>query len=123
MVRQSLPNGKRVRASLEFEMSTVQSTVFDLDTMDRVTLVKQLPEPPKINSTAEALHFLGNDAKKLLEIIQKGIEVEQREQVKNDPNVPWMVEEESEDGKSTELSPFSGTPANEDKVNGLILSF
>ena len=101
----------------------VQSTVFDLDTMEKVTLVKPVPTFVPVTSTADALARLGNDAARFLKVINEGLESEIKESIKADINIPWMVEEESEDGKTVELTPFSGMPADETKVNGLILSF
>lgn len=101
----------------------VQDSVFDLDTMERVTLVKPVPDHVAVTSVADALARLGNDAAKLLKVIDEGLAAEEKVAVKLNTSIPWMVEEESEDGKSTVLVPFDGKPADEVKVNGLILSF
>ena len=97
--------------------NTVQDSVFDLDSMERVTLVKPVPEFVPVSSTNDALTRLGNDTARFLRVVNEGLESEEKANVKNDTSIPWQVEEE--DGT---LSPFEGTPANEIKVNGLILN-
>lgn len=94
----------------------IQNTVFDLDSMDEVTLVKTVHFTPA-TSVEAALAVVGNDSAKFLEIINEGLKNHTRETAKEDVSIPWMVEDE--EGNKT---PFTGAPADSAKVNGLILN-
>lgn len=99
------------------EQSPITRTIFNLDNMEEVTLVKDVPAFEPVESTQAALHRLGNDAKKFLQVINDGLMAAERESVVNDSSVPWM--EEDEEGNKTQ---FAGTPADGKKVKGLILT-
>lgn len=111
------------RRSQGFEMQPttakkekVTSSVFDLDSMDDVTLFKEIEFAP-VTNTADALARLGNDAAKFLEVINSGLRDHVRESAKSDSSIPWM--QEQEDGEPTT---FAGTPADSKAVNSLILT-
>lgn len=93
-----------------------QRGIFNLDTMDELTLVKVGSFEPATTSE-EALKRCGNDSAKLLAIINEGLEAEAGRAMVTDSSVPWQ--QEDEEGK---LSAFEGTPANMKMVNGLILN-
>ena len=93
-----------------------QRSVFALDTMDEVTLVKTA-DFKEVTTAKEALDRLGNDSAKFLEVINTGLEDMARKSLVGDSNIPWM--QEAEDGT---LSPFSGTVADQKQVNNLILT-
>jgi hypothetical protein len=93
-----------------------QKSVTDLDTFESVTLKKRGNFTP-VTSTQEALSRLGNNAEKFLQVINDGLEQEYGSSLINDPNSPWLVEDE--EGNFTE---FSGTPADDAKVNALVLN-
>jgi hypothetical protein len=95
----------------------ITRTIFNLDNMEEVTLVKNVPAFVPAQSTADALARLGNDAAKFLQVINDGLAEAERQNVISDSNVPWL--EEDEEGKQT---PFSGTPADGKKVKTLILN-
>lgn len=95
---------------------SVQSSVFDLDSMSTVTLKKSYEFKPVENSH-QALERLGNDTARLLAVINRGLQSFEDQAIKDNAEVPWQVEDE--DGK---LSPFSGTPADDKAVNALVLS-
>lgn len=94
----------------------VTSTVFDLDTMSEVTLIKNVAFAPVSNS-AEALARVGNDAGKFLAIINDGLRQHVRESAKSDNSIPWL--QENDEGETTE---FAGTPADSKAVNSLVLT-
>lgn len=94
----------------------LQQSVFDLETMDEVTLVKTVPFIPA-TSVEAALAVVGNDSAKFLEIVNEGLKNHTRETAKNDPSIPWNVEDEEGN-----LTPFTGSPADAKVVNNLILS-
>lgn len=95
---------------------TVQRTVFDLDTMSDVLLIKEVAFSPVTNAQ-EALHRLGNDSSKLLAVINEGLEAEARRSAVSDNSIPYV--QEDEEGNKT---PFAGTPADSKAVNSLVLT-
>ena len=100
---------------METQTLKVQRTIFDLDTMEEVTLVKAVNFEP-VGSTQEALVRLGNNANKFLEVINRGLKSEEQASAVSNPSIPWQIEDE--DG---ELSTFEGTPADNKQVNALVL--
>lgn len=94
----------------------LQSTVFNLDTMEDVLLFKEVSFAP-VTSTKEALERLGNDAAKFLAVINEGLESETRRAAKGDSSIPWLTEDE--EGNRSE---FVGTPADSKAVNSLVLT-
>ena len=99
------------------KQSPLSRTIYNLDDMEEVTLVKTVPDFVPVDSTQAALHRLGNDAKKFLAVINDGLAAEERNAVADNSEIPWM--EEDEEGNQT---PFSGTPADGKKVKALILT-
>lgn len=95
---------------------TIQKTLFDLDTMSEVTLQKDVEFTPA-QSTEEALHRVGKDAKRFLAVINEGLEAETARQAKADPSIPWL--QENDEG---EKAAWTGTPADTKAVNGLVLN-
>src|SRR5271154_5015368 len=109
--------GRRMKMNpTEAKTEKVTSTVFDLDSMSEVTLIKNVEFAP-VTTTAEALHRVGNDAAKFLAIINSGLRDHVRESAKGDSSIPWM--QENEDGDTVT---FAGTPADSKAVNSLVLT-
>ena len=98
----------------------VTRTVFNLDTMEEVTLQKQVDFTP-VSTMEDAVKMLGGDANKLLEVINTGLRTELRNAAIDNDDIPWMIEVENKDG-STSVVPFEGTPADNAVVNNLRLS-
>ena len=98
---------------METQVLRIQKTVFDLDSRDDVTVVKEVNFTP-VESTADALARVGNDAKKFLEIINAGLEDYTRTQAATDSTIAWQTEDE--EGAKT---PFSGTMLTEEKSKQL----
>ena len=96
---------------------TVTSSVFDLDTMDEVSLIKTKEFTPAADAK-EAHQRLGGDAEKFLAVINEGLASFERKSLKNGAE-PWTVQDE--DGNSTG-KPFTGTIANSKSVNTLVLT-
>jgi len=96
---------------------TVTSSVFDLDTMDEVSLVKSTEFSPA-TSAKEAMDRLGNDPEKFLAAINEGLLTQAKHSLKNDTTTPWNATDD--EGKVT--GPFQGTPANSKSVNTLVLT-
>lgn len=93
-----------------------QKSLFDLDTMSTFTLVKPYEFTP-VADAKQALQRVGNDTSKFLEIINRGLQSFEDEAVKADKNIPWKVEDEEGN-----LTDFTGTPADDKAVNGLVLN-
>lgn len=98
------------------ESLKVQRTIFDLNTMEEVTLLKTVEFKP-VADAKEALERVGNDTAKFLAIVNRGLRSEVQQSAVDDSGIPWQVEDE--DGK---LSTFDGTPADQAGVNNLVLS-
>jgi hypothetical protein len=93
-----------------------QRTLFDIDTMDKVTLVKEAPFKPVL-SRREALERLGGSEEKFLEILNEGLRAEIRRNILADTEVLWHKLDD--DGK---VVPYHGTPANPANVNAAVLT-
>jgi hypothetical protein len=91
-------------------------TMFDLDTMSNVTLVKR-SSFTDVSTTAEALQRLNGSTEKLVEAINRGLKAYEAELLAANTSIPWTVE--NEEG---EFEDFTGTPADDKKVNALVLS-
>lgn len=94
----------------------IERSVFDLDTMDEVSLVKVF-QFDEVGNPNEALARVGNDSAKFLKIINDGLRAEAKRNAVSDPTIPWKSE--TEDGK---VEDFKGTPADSKKVNALVLT-
>jgi hypothetical protein len=114
--RAGRPKGKKMTPTTG-KTEKVTSTVFDLDSMSEVTLIKNVEFAPVAN-TQEALHRVGNDAAKFLAIINDGLRQHVRESAKSDNSIPWLFEDE----ESGETTAFAGTPADMKAVNSLKLT-
>src|SRR5216684_1777192 len=93
----------------------VQKTFFDLDTFAEVTLRKEF-EFTMVATIKEAETRLNNDAERLIKIINDGLISVQRAHENSIPT-GWRVL--TEDGEMN--GEFSGTPADQDIVNKLVL--
>jgi hypothetical protein len=92
--------------------------VKDLATFEDVTLIKQVPVVPPVVSAEDALHRVGNDHKKFLVILQKGLEQEVANAASDSPD-GWLVADE--DGDPTD-QPFTGKAGDSKVVNYAILT-
>lgn len=103
--------------------SPITKTVFDLTSFDEVTLVKVVPDFVPAENSAEVLARVGNDAVKLLALMNAGLKSAERDAVENDSS-PWHTFKSDESGEPTKEvnGPFSGVPADSDKVNALKLT-
>ena len=99
------------------ETLKIQKSVFDLDSFEDVTLVKEVAYSP-VASTEEALARLGNDAAKLIAVINDGLRTELRTSERENPAGFVLADE---DGKPTEET-FAGTIADSGKVNAVVLA-
>ena len=93
-----------------------QQSGLDLSTYEDVTLVKVGRFVP-ITTLEEAKQRVGGDTEKFIAIINEGLEAEAGRSLKNDPTIPWQVEDE--DGTVT---PFVGMLADAKVVGGLVLN-
>ena len=91
-----------------------QTSIFDLDTFDSVLVGKETTFTPA-TSYAEALARLGGDESKLLETINSGLEDSARNELRTNPEIPWKTFDE----EGNPSADFSGTAADEEKVNAL----
>lgn len=92
--------------------------VKNLETFEDVLLAKTVPTVPPVVSVEEALRRVGNDHKKLLSLIQEGLQADAIESAR-DSNDGWF--ETDDDGDPTEV-PFTGTAADSKVVNFAVLS-
>jgi len=92
-------------------------TVFDLDSKFDVTLVKVGQFSP-VTNMQEFVVRLGNDAGKILAIVNDGLESHERNQLSTNESIAWQQEDENENGE-TVLTPFSGTTLTEEKSRQL----
>lgn len=97
------------------EQLKIQKSMLDLDTFEDVLLVKTGTFIPA-KDQHEALHRVGNDSAKFLEVINDGLRTEAQRALR-ESNEGWMAEDE--DGKT---EPFTGIPADRAKVNALVLN-
>lgn len=93
-----------------------QSTLFDLDTMEEVLVLKTVPFTD-VTRTEEALERLGNNADRLIAVINRGLRAEIAQDIKRDTNIPWQIE--NEEGN---LVDFTGTLVDAKTVNTLALN-
>lgn len=103
--------------------SPITRTIFDLDTFESVKLMKNVPDFVPAENTTEVLTRIGNDHGKMLELLNAGLKAAERAAVEGNNDIPFLTKKLDDDGEETEeLIPYSGTPANEDKVNALKLT-
>lgn len=94
---------------------TVKKAVFDLATMDEVTLVKTAPFTPIVDMN-DFMARVGNDTAKAIAVINSGLVDVAKTDLKNS-ETPWSALDEND-----KIVPFEGTPANKKNVNNLILT-
>lgn len=106
----------------ETKKLVVRNQVFDLDTFDDVTLVKEVEFTP-IASLKDALAMVGGDESKLMDLLNVGMEDKAREVARMDSN-GWRTFKKSADGDDTaEINgEFSGTPVDDTDVKALVLT-
>ena len=105
------------------KQSPLTQTVFDIDTFEDVKLVKAVPDFIPAENTTEVLARVGNDSAKMLELLNAGLKSAERAAVENDGQ-PWHTFVLDAEGEPTNEvnGPFTGTPADSDKVNALVLT-
>lgn len=99
------------------KMAPLTRTLFDLDSMADVTLQKEVPDFEPVTTAQEAMHRLGNDTAKFLQVINDGLMGHLRDSVKDNNDIPWQVADDEGN-----LAVFAGTPADSKAVNGLVLN-
>lgn len=112
----STPNGNK---TIE-----VVKSVFDLDSKGDVT-VKKIGTFAPVATMEEFTSRLGNDASKILQIVNDGLEKYTESALLADSNVPWQLVDENEDGTET-LTPFTGTLLSAEKsksLNATVINF
>lgn len=93
------------------------NSIFDLATMDELTLVKEGEFTP-VASADEALARVGNDTKRFLQIINEGLLTDATRALREDESVAWSAVDD--EGKAVDMSQV--IPANQKAVNGLVLN-
>lgn len=100
-----------------------QRQVFDLNTMQSVTLHKITPFAPVVGplqeAIKEALARLGSDDK-VIYALNEGLIADLRRSAVNDVKIPWM--EEVEEGKFEEYKGQPVTPEGQMLLNQLVLT-
>jgi hypothetical protein len=96
----------------------VQKTALDLSTFTEVTVGKPEIKFSPVTNLHEANARLGNNAEKLIDIINEGLRAEEQRIYRNDPSGYMMFDD---DGKITD-KPFSGVLADKTIVNSTILN-
>ena len=88
-------------------------SVLDLNTFEMVELFKDAPAPiAPVESVQDAIARVGNDTPKLLALITSALQAQENKIAKANPD-GWL----DEDGEA-----FDGTPADEKKVNSIVLT-
>ena len=95
----------------------VRKEVFDLDSKANVIVVKTGDFEP-VTTMAQFTERLGNDASKILSIINDGLEKYTESQLASDTSVAWQIVDEDESGNEV-LAPFTGTLLSAKKSAGL----
>lgn len=105
------------------KQSPITKTIFDLNTMDEVTLVKTVPDFVAAENSAEVLARVGNDSAKMLALMNDGLRLAEREAVEKNSD-PWHTYKVDESGEVTDEvnGPFDGLAADSMKVNALKLT-
>lgn len=91
-----------------------QQTLYNLDTMEEVTLVKTGEFVP-VTTVEQAMARLNGNTEKFLEVLNVGLEDIAGVDLKNDPAKPWQ--ELQDDGT---VVPFTGTVGDQSIVTALI---
>jgi hypothetical protein len=95
----------------------VQKTVFDLESCEKVTLVKSYTFIPAA-TVQEALERLMNDHDALLNVVNSGLRDVEQTKARNSAD-GWFVEPEDDEDEKV---PFTGSTADAKKVNSLVLT-
>lgn len=95
----------------------IYKDVFDLESFESVRLAKDVVLDPPVTSIEEALGRVGNDAAKLLKILNDGLIQETITAAEETPGFLVFDEENKTLGGE-----FTGQSANEDAVKTLVLS-
>lgn len=110
--------GTSATPSAVIKQAPVQKSLLNLDTFEDVTLRKTVPDFHPVASMHDAAARVGNDQAKLVQAINEGLRIMEREAVMNNPNIPWQVVNDEDEMEGE----FTGIPADPKKVNTLILS-
>lgn len=104
------------------ETIKIQNTVFDLEAFEEITLVKSVDFVPAEN-TAEVLARVGNDAAKMLALLNEGLKEETRRNLRAE-KTGWHTFVKDADGEDTGdvNGEYTGTPADMTSVNALKLT-
>ena len=86
---------------------------FDLDSKETVEVFKVGDFVP-VEDAKQAMERINHDSKMFLEILNDGLQEHYRRSLKEDPTVPYSIEDE--DGN---IVPFAGTPISEEKAKQL----
>lgn len=100
----------------------ITKTVLDLATFADVKLTKTITLPARPTTLEEALAAVGNDQKKLLNVVHEGLCADVENTARASMS-DWLIV----DDEDSEISvPYIGTPVPEDQeknINGMILNF
>lgn len=99
------------------ESIRIQKTVFDLESFEDVTLVKEVPFSP-VAAIDEALARLGNDSAKLLAVVNDGLRSELRSTERDNSEGYFLADEDGKPSGET----FAGIAADNAKVNAVVLA-
>lgn len=105
------------------KQAPITKTIFDLSTMDEVTLVKSVPDFIPAENSSEVLARVGNDSAKMLALMNDGLRLAEREAVaaNSDPFHTFKLDESGEPTDEVN-GPFTGIAADSGKVNALTLT-
>ncbi len=105
------------------KQAPIQKTIFDLDTMEEILLVKSVPDFKEAENSNEVLARVGNDTAKMLKLLNDGLRLAEREQVATGSD-PWHTFVVNDEGEYTDEvnGPFTGTIADSKAVNALKLT-
>ena len=117
MATQATPNPAATQPVATTKLTTKSG--IDLATFEDVLLAKEIPVIPPVTSVQEALARVGNDASKLLSIINDGLQ-DIEVQKARETNEGWMQTDDN--GKPTS-TPYTGQLANSADVNPVVLQF
>lgn len=96
----------------------VQRQFFDLDALENVTVGKMVPFV-SVTSVEEALSEVGNDTKKLLNLINEGREAATRDAARATANGWYLMDDNNQPTKDT----FEGTGVDPTSYNALRMTF
>jgi hypothetical protein len=105
------------------KQAPIQKTIFDLDSMEEVLLVKPVPDFIPAENSHEVLARVGNDTAKMLKLLNDGLRLAERAAVA-EGSEPWHTFIADENGELTDdvNGVFTGTIADTKAVNALKLT-